>query len=89
MPDINNELEVKNEEYKERLKSLNKFVMFMFMNDVTVKPKETAVSFFGFFSLRVSFAIDVLSSFTHHTTRRVHTLVHQNSGSGSKTRTEM
>ncbi|KAG0069887.1 hypothetical protein BGZ89_001901 [Linnemannia elongata] len=46
LPDINNELEVKNEEYKERLMSLNKLVMFMFMNDVTVKPKETA--WFGF-----------------------------------------
>ncbi|KAF9545839.1 hypothetical protein EC957_010467 [Mortierella hygrophila] len=46
LPDINNELAVKNEEYKERLKSLNKFVMFMFMNDVTVRPKETG--WFGF-----------------------------------------
>ncbi|KAF9139228.1 hypothetical protein BGX30_008211 [Mortierella sp. GBA39] len=46
LPDINNELEVKNEEYKKRLKSLNKFVMFIFMNDVTVKPKETG--WFGF-----------------------------------------
>ncbi|KAF9127779.1 Palmitoyl-protein thioesterase 1 [Mortierella sp. 14UC] len=46
LPDINNELAVKNMTYARRLKSLNKLVMFMFMNDVTVKPKETA--WFGF-----------------------------------------
>ncbi|KAF9156727.1 hypothetical protein BG015_002086 [Linnemannia schmuckeri] len=46
LPDINNELAVKNEEYKKRLQSLNRLVMFMFMGDVTVKPKETA--WFGF-----------------------------------------
>lgn len=70
LPDINNELEVKNEEYKERLKSLNKFVMFMFMNDITVKPKETAVSIFFSFLFCVFNEIDVLFSFTHHTTCR-------------------
>ncbi|KAG0372528.1 hypothetical protein BGX24_000138 [Mortierella sp. AD032] len=46
LPDINNELAVKNLTYATQLKSLNKLVMFMFMNDVTVKPKETA--WFGF-----------------------------------------
>jgi palmitoyl-protein thioesterase len=49
LPDINNELKVKNVEYKRRLESLNKLVMFMFMNDVTVKPKETSVRFVFFY----------------------------------------
>ncbi|KAF8978570.1 hypothetical protein BGZ46_006333 [Entomortierella lignicola] len=46
LPDINNELIVKNAEYAERLSSINKFVMFLFLKDITVKPKETA--WFGF-----------------------------------------
>ncbi|KAF9929370.1 hypothetical protein FBU30_001636 [Linnemannia zychae] len=46
LPDINNELPLKNQEYRKRLMELNKLVMFLFMNDITVKPKET--SWFGF-----------------------------------------
>lgn len=46
LPDINNELEIKNANYAKRLSSINKLVMIMFMQDVTVKPKETA--WFGF-----------------------------------------
>ncbi|KAF9099148.1 hypothetical protein BGX23_003741 [Mortierella sp. AD031] len=46
LPDINNEHAAKNGTYAERLSGLNKLVMFMFMNDITVKPKETA--WFGF-----------------------------------------
>ncbi|KAG0244129.1 hypothetical protein BGX31_009781 [Mortierella sp. GBA43] len=46
LPDINNELAEKNPAYKERLISINKLVMFMFQEDVMVKPKET--SWFGF-----------------------------------------
>ncbi|KAG0047179.1 hypothetical protein BGZ83_007727 [Gryganskiella cystojenkinii] len=46
LPDINNELELKNETYAAHLSSINKLVMIMFMEDVTVKPKETA--WFGF-----------------------------------------
>jgi palmitoyl-protein thioesterase len=45
LPDINNELAVKNPAYRERLSSINKLVMFMFPEDVMVKPKETSVSF--------------------------------------------
>ena len=46
LPDINNELELKNATYARRLSSINKLVMIMFMEDITVKPKETA--WFGF-----------------------------------------
>ncbi|KAF9437850.1 hypothetical protein BGZ76_010866 [Entomortierella beljakovae] len=46
LPDINNELSVKNRKYAENLSSINKFAMFMFTEDITVKPKET--SWFGF-----------------------------------------
>ncbi|KAF9284454.1 hypothetical protein BGZ68_004684 [Mortierella alpina] len=46
LPDINNELVIKNLTYVKRLSSLNKMVMFMFEDDITVKPKETA--WFGF-----------------------------------------
>ncbi|KAF9363015.1 hypothetical protein BGX34_005057 [Mortierella sp. NVP85] len=46
LPDINNELVTKNAAYKDRLTSINKLVMFMFLEDVMVKPKETA--WFGF-----------------------------------------
>ncbi|KAG0206074.1 hypothetical protein BGX28_002433 [Mortierella sp. GBA30] len=42
LPDINNEQVLKNATYAERLSSINKLVMFMFMDDITVKPKETA-----------------------------------------------
>ncbi|KAI1316651.1 hypothetical protein EDD11_009686 [Mortierella claussenii] len=42
LPDINNELAVKNLTYKERLTSIHRLVMFMFEQDFTVKPKETA-----------------------------------------------
>ncbi|KAG0249128.1 hypothetical protein BG011_009567 [Mortierella polycephala] len=46
LPDINNERTLKNGTYVKHLTSINKLVMFMFMNDITVKPKETA--WFGF-----------------------------------------
>ncbi|KAG0370318.1 hypothetical protein BGZ54_006894 [Gamsiella multidivaricata] len=46
LPDINNELTPKNATYKKNLSSINKLVMFLFMDDITVKPKETA--WFGF-----------------------------------------
>ncbi|KAF9957020.1 hypothetical protein BGZ72_002258 [Mortierella alpina] len=46
LPDINNELVIKNSTYAKRLSSINKMVMFMFKDDITVKPKETA--WFGF-----------------------------------------
>ncbi|KAF9953308.1 hypothetical protein BGZ70_000301 [Mortierella alpina] len=46
LPDINNELAIKNSTYAKRLTSINKLVMFMFKDDLTVKPKETA--WFGF-----------------------------------------
>ncbi|KAI8605482.1 palmitoyl-protein thioesterase [Dissophora ornata] len=46
LPDINNEREVKNAMYKKRLTSINNLVMFMFTEDITVRPKETA--WFGF-----------------------------------------
>ncbi|KAG0338211.1 hypothetical protein BG004_007307 [Podila humilis] len=46
LPDINNERAVKNTTYAKHLTSLNTLVMFMFSDDVTVKPKETA--WFGF-----------------------------------------
>lgn len=42
LADINNEREVKNETYKTNLKKLKKFVMFMFDEDTTVVPKESA-----------------------------------------------
>ncbi|KAF9962940.1 hypothetical protein BGZ65_007096 [Modicella reniformis] len=46
LPDINNELTFKNTTYKDRLTSINKLVMFAFLKDVMVKPRETA--WFGF-----------------------------------------
>ncbi|KFH69155.1 hypothetical protein MVEG_05956 [Podila verticillata NRRL 6337] len=46
LPDINNELDTKNVTYIKHLTSLNALVMFMFSDDITVKPKETA--WFGF-----------------------------------------
>ncbi|KAF9578227.1 hypothetical protein BGW38_006089 [Lunasporangiospora selenospora] len=46
LPDINNELDIKNATYARNLADLERLVMFMFTEDVTVKPKETA--WFGF-----------------------------------------
>ena len=45
LADINNERKVKNHTYKENLMKLGKFAMFMFADDRTVVPKESA--FFG------------------------------------------
>lgn len=42
LADINNERELKNETYKENMKMLDRFAMFMFADDTTVVPKETA-----------------------------------------------
>lgn len=42
LADINNERDVKNQTYKEKLvKSLGKFVMFIFVDDATVIPRES------------------------------------------------
>lgn len=41
LADINNEREVKNETYKQRIASLENFVMFMFEDDTTVIPRES------------------------------------------------
>ncbi|KAG0360877.1 hypothetical protein BG005_009712 [Podila minutissima] len=46
LPDINNEHVIKNATYVKHLTTLNSLVMFMFSEDITVKPKETA--WFGF-----------------------------------------
>ncbi|CAG8591605.1 16551_t:CDS:2, partial [Racocetra fulgida] len=43
LPDINNELEVKNETYKKNLVTLNKLVLIRFTEDTTLKPGDTAV----------------------------------------------
>lgn len=42
LADINNEREEKNESYKSNMLSLNRFGMFMFSNDTTAVPKESA-----------------------------------------------
>ncbi|KAH6632417.1 Alpha/Beta hydrolase protein [Chaetomium tenue] len=42
LADINNEREEKNEEYKKNIANLENFVMYMFEDDKTVIPKETA-----------------------------------------------
>jgi palmitoyl-protein thioesterase len=42
LADINNEREDKNEQYKKNIASLDNFVMYMFEDDTTVIPKETA-----------------------------------------------
>lgn len=42
LADINNEREIKNKTYKENLKKLDKFAVYMFSEDTTVIPKETA-----------------------------------------------
>eukprot|EP01134_Creolimax_fragrantissima_P007733 CFRG7733T1 len=47
MPEINNELEEKNESYKLNLQSLNKFVMVKFTQDSMVTPPES--EWFGFY----------------------------------------
>ena len=41
LADINNEREVKNSTYKENMKKLESFAMYLFANDTTVIPKET------------------------------------------------
>lgn len=42
MADINNERVLKNATYKNNMKKLERFVMFMFSDDTTVVPKESA-----------------------------------------------
>ena len=42
LADINNERETKNATYKENIKRLDRFAMYMFSNDTTVIPKESA-----------------------------------------------
>jgi palmitoyl-protein thioesterase len=42
LADVNNEREVKNSHYKSNLMSLNRFAMFMFEDDETAIPKESA-----------------------------------------------
>ena len=42
LADINNEREVKNATYKRNIERLENFAMYMFANDTTVVPKETA-----------------------------------------------
>ncbi|KAL9103757.1 MAG: hypothetical protein Q9163_001216 [Psora crenata] len=42
LADVNNERAVKNVTYKENIKKLKSFVMYMFSNDTTVVPKESA-----------------------------------------------
>ena len=42
LADINNERKVKNDTYKENMKKLRRFAMFMFADDTTVVPKESA-----------------------------------------------
>ncbi|KAG9301187.1 hypothetical protein G9A89_012570 [Geosiphon pyriformis] len=48
LPDINNELDVKNSTYKKNLASLNALVLIRFTQDVTLKPKDTA--WFSFYN---------------------------------------
>ncbi len=42
LADVNNEREVKNSAYKENIKKLETFAMYIFANDTTVIPKESA-----------------------------------------------
>ena len=42
LADVNNEREVKNTTYKENMKKLDMFAMYMFSDDVTVVPKESS-----------------------------------------------
>jgi palmitoyl-protein thioesterase len=41
LADVNNEREQKNETYKENMKRLNRFAMYIFSEDGTVVPKES------------------------------------------------
>jgi palmitoyl-protein thioesterase len=43
LTDINNELDMVTESYRQNLSSLVMFVMFMFENDTVVVPKESSV----------------------------------------------
>lgn len=43
LADINNEREVKNDSYRERLETVNRFAMFMFEDDTVAVPKESAL----------------------------------------------
>ncbi|KAK9829239.1 hypothetical protein WJX72_004713 [[Myrmecia] bisecta] len=47
LPDINNELDVQNLQYKANLLTLDRLVLFRFKDDVTVIPRDSA--WFGFF----------------------------------------
>uniref|UniRef100_A0A7S3DD21 Palmitoyl-protein thioesterase 1 n=1 Tax=Palpitomonas bilix TaxID=652834 RepID=A0A7S3DD21_9EUKA len=49
LPDINNELDDKNDQYKTNLMSLNTFVMVKFNNDTMVQPRDS--EWFGFYKL--------------------------------------
>ena len=42
LADINNERKIKNETYKENMKKLDRFAMYMFEDDTTVVPKQSA-----------------------------------------------
>lgn len=42
LADVNNERKVKNNLYRENIKQLERFVMYMFSEDITVVPKESA-----------------------------------------------
>lgn len=42
LADVNNERTVKNSRYRENIKKLERFVMYMFSEDITVVPKESA-----------------------------------------------
>jgi len=48
LPDINNNLEVQNQTYKDNLMSVENFVMVQFLNDTMVQPKES--EWFGFYA---------------------------------------
>lgn len=42
LADVNNEREVKNQTYKENMKKLERFAMYMFSDDTTVVPPQSA-----------------------------------------------
>jgi len=48
MPDLNNEKQAKNKQYKINLETLNNLVLFMFENDTVVVPKES--EWFGYYA---------------------------------------
>jgi len=48
LADINNEGSTKNPLYKKNLATLNNFIMFQFLNDTVVVPKES--EWFGYFA---------------------------------------